>query len=215
MIKAMRKPLGLLICVVLSGLMPLSAQAVMRFVDGIHYEILPADKRPEVPSTVILEFFSYGCPHCRSIAEPVRQWAEQRPQWQLVKVPVVWNKPFQVLGRLYFALATQGLVDQHGMDVFRYLHDKGQRIRHRTDVEQFVATLPVDGKAVMAAFDDATREADLRRADALARQIGIAGVPTFIVNGRYQVSLRLAGSPDVLFQVIDFLVAYGPLNDEQ
>lgn len=216
MIKAMRHQLWLLTWVLLSASLPLSAHAVMRYVDGVHYEIVPTDKRPGLPSgTVVLEFFSYGCPHCRSIAEPVKQWAGQRSEWQLIKVPVVWNKPFQVLGRLHYALAVEGLVEQHGLDVFRYLHDNGQRIRNRQDVEAFVATLPVDGSAVMAAFDDAAREADLRGADALARQIGIAGVPAFIVNGLYQVSLRTAGSPETLFQIIDFLVAYGPLNAGQ
>jgi thiol:disulfide interchange protein DsbA len=184
----------------------------MRYVDQIHYEVLPPDKWPDQAKVgQVLEFFSYGCPHCRSIEASVKAW-QARSDADLVKVPVAWNKPFRTLAQLHYALAAEQLADQHGSALFSYLHDQKQRIVQRAHVESFVGTLGVDTSAVMKAFDAKQRDDDLRAADALARQVGIAGVPTFIVNGRYRVSLQMLGSPEELFRVIDFLLMYGPLN---
>ena len=42
--------------------------------------------------------------------------------------------------------------------------------------------------------------------DAKTRAYGVTGVPTMIVDGKYRVDARMAGSNEQMLEVVDFLV---------
>ena len=45
------------------------------------------------------------------------------------------------------------------------------------------------------------------QASAKGRAYGITGVPTMVVNGKYRVDGKMAGSNEEMLRVVDFLVA--------
>ena len=49
-------------------------------------------------------------------------------------------------------------------------------------------------------------ETRLRRAKTMTNRYGIDGVPAIIVNGKYRISARTAGSNAEMLKVINFLV---------
>jgi predicted DsbA family dithiol-disulfide isomerase len=71
----------------------------------------------------------------------------------------------------------------------------------------------MDGVEVAHLLEDDTDVALVEREDAVAREMGVTGVPAFIFGGRIAVSG--AREPDILVQAIDkALEKAGPDKDE-
>ena len=82
---------------------------------------------------------------------------------------------------------------------------------HALSVKQPWAELIARGKKTKPEdFDRATSsfmvDSRMRRADSLAKTYFITSVPTVVVGGKYSTNLTMAGGPDKLMAVVDFLV---------
>ena len=81
-------------------------------VEGVNYRKL-GEPLPGLPGRVqVLEFFSYGCPHCSAFEPEIEAWAKTLSRdvvFQRVPVPFLFNpENFQ---KLYYTLDTLGQVD--------------------------------------------------------------------------------------------------------
>jgi len=72
----------------------------------------------------VLEFFSYGCPHCSDFNPLVSHWAAKLPKdVSFRRVPVGFNRPeWTRLARLYFALESTGDLAKLDAAVFDAIH---------------------------------------------------------------------------------------------
>jgi thiol:disulfide interchange protein DsbA len=150
--------------------------------------------QPTEPGKIeVLEFFSYGCPHCAVLEPMVQTWRKTLPSdVALYGVPVAFNAGMKPLQFLYYALDAVGRSDLHPL-VFKAIHDEKKRIFTEPAIVDWVASQGVNRTQFQAAFNSFGVQSKAQRADQLAKAYGLQGTPSIAVAGRFMTSPSEAG----------------------
>ncbi len=142
----------------------------------------------EQPKKVeILEFFSYGCPHCRDFDPLLEKWKKTLPEdAYLVRIPVGFGRQAWInLSRLYYTLEALGALDRLNEAAFAALHDKGIRLDQNEAQPDWAASNGIDKAKFIETSKSFSVQSKVQRADQIARNYKVDGVPMLIVNGKY------------------------------
>ena len=171
--------------------------------------IVPAQTSDHPAKIEVIEFFSYGCPHCSDFHPVLGKWAATLPgDVVLVRVPITFGRPqWASLAKLYYALEATGDLARLDGAVFEALHRKGSKLYDDRSVADWVKAQGVDGKKFADAYSSFGVVSKVKRADQMAQAYKIQGVPALAVDGKYLVlGKEIKGLPDLVLltdQVID------------
>jgi thiol-disulfide isomerase/thioredoxin len=71
----------------------------------------------------VIEFFSYGCPHCADLEPHLQAWLKRLPaDVQVRRVPVAFQPAWENLARVYYTLELMGEDAKLTPDVFSAIH---------------------------------------------------------------------------------------------
>ncbi|CAK0761605.1 Thiol:disulfide interchange protein [Gammaproteobacteria bacterium] len=176
--------------------------------EGVDYQVLPQPQATENPAQVeVLEFFWYGCPHCFQLEPVLSAWvAKKPPQVAFRRVPAILGAQWEAHARAYYAAELLGVLGLIHDPLMEAIHVKKQRILTEADLVDFVTGLGVDRKKFQEAYRSFTVESNVKRAAQMGERLGITGVPTVIINGKYRTSPVSTGGIDKLMPVIDDLI---------
>lgn len=187
-----------------------SVQAQGGPVEGTHYVklstplplSLPADKKVEV-----VEFFSYGCPHCYNLEPLLEAWVKKLPpDVSFRAVPVGFSMQFQVMQKTYYALEEMGQLANMHRKVFAAIHGQGRRLTNEAEVVAFMQSNGIDGAKFAEAYKSFGVTTKSNRAKQLSEGYKIDGVPALGVQGRFYTAASLAGTHERALAVADFLI---------
>lgn len=161
---------------------------------------LPAGKKIEV-----LEFFSYGCPHCFSFEPALEVWTKQLPPDVLFRqVPVGFMAP--VLQKTFFALEEMGQREALHRKIFNAFHVQRTRLNTEAEVVAFVAANGVDGAKFTEALKSFSVNTKISRTQQLMSGYKVDSVPMVGVHGRFTTSPSMAGTSERALAVTDLLI---------
>src|SRR5687768_6165072 len=82
------------------------------FQEGVHYN--RADFETPVAGQVeVIEFFSYGCPHCAAFAPYIHRWQKkQPPNVKVTYIPVVFHESHMNYAKAHYASQLLGVEDK-------------------------------------------------------------------------------------------------------
>jgi len=186
-----------------------AARAQGNPVEGTHYiKVSPPAPVAAPPGKVeVVEFFSYGCPHCFSFEPAVEGWAKQLPDYVVFRrVPVAFNALYETYQKIYYALEAMGQVEAMQRKVFEAIHVQRQRLDKEADIVAFMQANGVDGAKFAEHFKSFSVQTKQRQAKQLTEAYRIDGVPTLGVQGLYVTSGSLAGSNERALAIADKLV---------
>lgn len=157
----------------------------------------------------VAEVFWYGCSHCFSFEPMVHAWAKTLPDDVVfVQSPAMWNELMVTHAQAFYAAKALGVLEQVHQPLFDEINLKKNPLRDRDAIEKvFLAHSNIDAESFRKAFDSFGVKSQVRQADARARSYGIAGTPEIIVNGKYRVTGRSAGSKTDMLKVAEQLIA--------
>lgn len=185
---------------------PVQAQ----FDAGFDYHLI--DPPVQIPGAkpgkiTVVEFFWYGCPHCYRFEPYLDRWLKHKPaDVQFIRIPAPLNPTWTVHARTYYAAKELGVLPRLFQPLFNAIHREGPGLATENTLARFFAHHGVKAAAFRAAYGSFSVDAEVRRARALAKRIGISGVPTLVVAGKYRTSLELAGSDQRLIGIVNYLV---------
>jgi thiol:disulfide interchange protein DsbA len=156
----------------------------------------------------VIEFFYYGCPVCYEAQPHIARWLMRvGPGLTLLRVPAVFTESSESFARTFYALGAMNHVARLHWPVYDNHHFDGRQLSEEKNIVAWVGANGVD----------AARFAELWRSDAVKAQVDAAkkalvtydikGVPSFVVDGRYVTSARMAGGVKEVMAVVDHLVA--------
>lgn len=156
----------------------------------------------------IIEFFHYGCSHCRAFDPLLESWVKRLPaDVVFVRVPAIWGSAdLAKLAQLYYAMEASGTTHQLHGKVFAALQDDKVPLTSQDGAREWVAKHGVDAKAFMDAYKSFGVQSQVKRADQLAETYKLRGVPTMVVDGRYMTSASMTGSHEATLKVVDELI---------
>jgi protein dithiol oxidoreductase (disulfide-forming) len=177
------------------------------FVAGTHYRVLE-DARPRRAGEPIrvLEFFSYGCIHCRNFDPMLEDWKKTLPEGVVFeRVPVTFSPAWTVLAQTYYALDELGALERNHQRIFRAIHDTGRQFLTVEAMADFIHGNGATRQEFLSAVNSPTVRRRIRDAELAQRDFLIGGVPTLVVAGRYVIGMEV-GRRGVL-EVANHLIA--------
>ena len=157
----------------------------------------------------VIEFFSYGCPHCADLEPHLQAWIKRLPaDVQVRRVPVAFQPAWENLARVYYTLELMGEDAKLTPDVFSAIHG-GNKTNLASDTKFFewAASKGLDRKKVEDTYKSFGIAGKLGRAKQLAQTYNIQSVPSLIVDGKFLVSSSSAGGHERVPAVLDAAIA--------
>ncbi len=155
----------------------------------------------------VVEFFSYGCSHCKNFEPMFSAWKKSAPKDVAVRmVHVGFQSSFEPLQRIYYALEALGQVDALHAKVFDALQAQRKRLNQLDVLFPWIAEQGVDRakfEEVYKSFGVATK---LRRAVQLQEAYQVEGTPALGVAGRYYTDGSMAGGFQRMIQLTNGLI---------
>lgn len=187
-----------------------SAAESGKFEEGKQYKQVrevqaPADaKRIEVA-----EFFWYGCPHCYAFDPSLRAWEKTKPgDVDFVRYPNSLGHPQGLLhSRAFYTAQALGVYATMHPILFDAIHKDNNPLTSEAQIAAlFQKGAGIDAAKFDGTFESFVVEAQVRKAEGLARSYGVFSVPTLIVGGKYMTGPSMTGSLDQTIACINFLV---------
>lgn len=165
-----------------------SAQAAPT--QGTDYNLInPPQAQTTEGKVEVIEFFSYGCPHCYHMHPLLTEWKKKQlpDNAVLVKVPVSFGRrEWGQLVRAYYTLEATGDLERLDAKLFDAIHAQGQQLFDLDSLAAWAAQNGVDAKKFRTVFTSPEITAKATHADQLSRDYKINGVPTLTVAGKYR-----------------------------
>ena len=166
------------------------APASPQLTEGHDYRLLTPPRPTSSPGKIeVLEFFSYGCPHCAKFNPLVSAWAASLPKDVVFKrVPVGYGRQAWVnLSRAYYSLQATGELGKLDAALFRAIHDEHENLFDEQSIADWVGKQGGDAARFTNAYASFGVNNQTVLADQTTEDYGITAVPTLVVNGRYVV----------------------------
>jgi thiol:disulfide interchange protein DsbA len=187
----------------------LAAGPVAAFDEGIDYKAVTEPQPTETPGKVeVLELFWYGCPHCYHLETDIERWLARQPDYVVFRrMPAVLGPNWALDAKVFYAAELLGVLDRIHGPLFEALHREHLRLSDENSLADWFATRGVQRDEFLKAMHSFVVDMKVRRAAQISQALGIDGVPTFLINGKYLTSPSMTAGNEKAFQVIDYLTA--------
>jgi thiol:disulfide interchange protein DsbA len=192
--------------IVALAFLALSTSPQASIIAGHDYTVLDVAQRQESNGKIdVVEFFSWGCPHCYEFYPKLARWLATLPKDASFKrVPVGLGHPeWEALGKAYYALQSTGDADRLDSQIFEDIHKNHVWLYDERSITTWVGKHGVD----VAKFTAAYRSFGVNMSEAQAEQKAVdyrlPGVPTLAIAGKYTVT----GDQEKMLTTSDQLLA--------
>ncbi len=123
-------------------------------VEGTNYVRLKNQQPTESGKNIeVLEFFSYGCPHCGELEPQLQAWLKTKPaDVTFRRVPVMFQPRWENLAKIYYTLDAMGEEAKLAPEIFTAIHGKGVQLWNEKDFLDWAAAKGLDRKKVEDMF---------------------------------------------------------------
>jgi thiol:disulfide interchange protein DsbA len=172
------------------ALVVLSVPALADVTAGTEYRAIDPPQHPEsVGKIEVLEFFSYGCPHCNEFYPLISAWAAKLPKDVVFKrvATGLGRTAWTNLAKTYYALEATGDLKRLDAALFHAIHEERLPLFDEKSISEWVGKHGVDPVKFNTAFESFGVNTKLNQAEQMIENYKIDGVPALSVNGKYLV----------------------------
>jgi thiol:disulfide interchange protein DsbA len=182
--------------------------AFAQLVEGKNYDRIKNPQPTESGNKIeVIEFFSYGCPHCAELEPHLEGWlAKLPPDVSFRRVPVMFQDRWVPLAKIYYTLDSLGEERKLSPDVFKAIHGQGVSLWNDKAFFDWAASKGLDRKKVEDVFGSFAINGKMNRAKQQAQQYNIQSVPTVVVDGKFVTGSERVGTHAQLPAAIEELV---------
>lgn len=156
--------------------------------EGTEYRKLDRAQPTLSPGKIeVVEFFSYGCPHCEHFLPLLDAWAAKLPKDVVLRrVPVGFHRPAWInLQRTYYALQADGDLGKLDAALFHAIHEEQRQLFEEPSIAEWIGKNGGDAAKFSAAYVSFGVNNQTVQADKMAEDYGIDSIPAMAVNGEY------------------------------
>lgn len=177
---------------------------------GKEYTLIDPAQAASTPGKIeVIEFFSYGCPHCKDFNPLVHEWAAKLPKdVTFRRVPVTFGRPaWARLAKIYYALEITGGLAKYDDAVFRAIHDERVNFASDEAVVQWAVSKGMDQKKFSDAMNSFSMASQIQRVEKETAAYRVSGVPAIAVDGRFMMNNNTADNYGQLLKMTDAVIA--------
>ncbi|ART80455.1 thiol:disulfide interchange protein DsbA/DsbL [Oceanisphaera avium] len=195
----MKKYIFILFSLVLS-----SVQAA-QFEEGVEYKVVQGVASNE---PIVVEFFSYVCPHCYTF-EPMLEKLEARlPDMQLKKTPVAFlgGEMGPILQRAYAAAVLLKVEDTMSPVLFDAMIKAKKKPSNMADIKALFIANDVSEKKFDSVINSFMLNGMISQYDKATERFDVHGTPSVIVKNKYELDMGEVGSEERFYQIVEYLL---------
>ena len=183
------------------------AQSSASDIEG-RYEVLQPPQLTETGDRIeVVEVFWYGCPHCYTFLPQIEAYDKIKPEHvEIRRLPAVFRESWAAHARAYYIAKLLGVTNRTHRALFEEIHEQRNPTDSREALAAFFERHGVDRSKFEQTYDSFAVESLLRKSIVMQQRYGVTGTPSVIVNGKYRVTGRLAGSYGNVIAVVAALV---------
>ncbi len=176
---------------------------------GKDYDIIAPAERTADPSRIeVAEFFWYGCHHCFNFEPELEAWTKTLPEDAYFRgIPAMWGSPMDLHAKAFYTAEVLKVLDKVSPAMFTALNVDRKRLNTEDAIAEVFVQAGVSREDFDRVFNSFGVDSQVRQADSLARSAKITGTPSMMVDGKYLISPRKAGSYPNMLKIADFLIA--------
>ncbi len=177
------------------------------YTEGVDYTSVEQQPTETGKKIEVLEFFWYGCPHCFHFEPFLDKWEKTMPKnVAFVRIPAIFRPGWKIQARAYYALLNMGVIEKIHDKIFNAIHKDRKPLNTLEEIADFVAKNGVNRERFIEEYNSFTVDNMVRKGLKKMQAYHIEGVPAVIVNGKYKVSPRKAGSFEKMIKIINYLI---------
>ena len=156
----------------------------------------------------VIEFYSYGCNHCRDLEEFLGPWIKKVPaDVSFKRVPVAFQPAWTNLGKIYYTLGALGREDLTPK-VFQSIHTAGVKLFEENVFFEWAGGNGLDVAKVKEMWGSFAVNSKMNRAKTLSANYQVDSVPMIFVDGKFKIQPHLLkGSHKDVPAALDFVIA--------
>jgi protein dithiol oxidoreductase (disulfide-forming) len=153
------------------------------------------------------EFFWYRCPHCDHLRPAFEAWAKKQPNdVQIRYVPAVFRDDWLPGAKIFYALEDVGVLAKLHDKVFNAYHAENLNLNDEAILFPWIERQGVNRARFEASYRSFSTQSRAMKGAQLARDAGINGVPSIMVEGEYVTSQSQTITEERLFKALDYLI---------
>lgn len=187
----------------------IAATAQEQMTEGKEFVRIKAPQTVESGAKIeVIEFYSYGCNHCRDLEEFLGPWIKKVPADVAFKrIPVAFQPAWANLGKIYYTLEAMGREDLTPK-VFQAIHGAGVKLAEEKVFFDWAGNNGLDGAKVQEMWGSFAVNSKMNRAKTLAANYSVESVPMLFIDGKFKIQPHLLkGSHKDVPAALDFLIA--------
>lgn len=149
----------------------------------------------------VIEFFSFGCPHCFDFEPILSKWKSQNPGAPVKRVAVGFNRSWMPLQRLYFTFETMNVPEAKYAEVFNAVHVAKENLYTDDKVIEWAARKGFDKHKFADMYNSFSVSAKVKAAETMIEAYNIESVPSIAVNGKNVAYAGKGGFQELLSDV--------------
>jgi protein dithiol oxidoreductase (disulfide-forming) len=172
------------------AVLALCTAAPAQTVDGRDYRTLDPAQPTSSPGKIeVIEFFSYGCPHCNEFYPLVNSWSAKLPKdVAFRRVATGFGRTaWTNLAKTYYALEATGDLAKLDGALLHAIHEEHQPLFDQKSITSWVAHHGVDVQKFATAFASYGVNTKLNQAEEMVERYQIEALPSLAVDGKYVV----------------------------
>jgi len=187
----------------------LATMASAQPVEGKEYTRIKVPHAVETGKKIeVIEFFSYGCPHCSDLEPYLQTWLKTAPaDVQFRRVPVMFQDRWKALAKVYYTLEAMGEDVRLSPEVFKAVHVSGTPLYQDKAFFDWAASKGLDKAKVTDTYNSFGVDSKLKRAMVVAQEYNVQAVPMMVVDGKFVTMSDRIGGHAAMPAAIDALVA--------
>jgi protein dithiol oxidoreductase (disulfide-forming) len=195
----------------LSAMLPLACTAAEtpKYELGNQYKaVRTAQPNPDPSKIQVVEVFAYSCPHCFALEPKLQDWLKKKPaDVEFTRLPHTLGQPANILrDKAFYAAQMLGVFDKFHAAMFGAIHSQNKLMSTPEEIRDvFVKSTGLKAEDFDGAFGSFAVDGSMRRGDTAIQEMGIASVPSLVVDGKYITNPRTGGFVEML-AVTDFLI---------
>lgn len=157
---------------------------------GKEYTLINPVQATDDPNKIeVVEFFSYGCPHCADFNPLISAWAAKLPADVTFKrIPITFGRAaWANIAKLYYTLEITGDLTKLDSEVFKAIHTERVNLFDDKSISEWVGKKGVDMKKFNETYNSFGVASLVKRGDQMAQAFKIQGVPAIGINGKYLI----------------------------
>ncbi len=138
----------------------------------------------------VVAYFSYVCPHCRSLDRLMDGWERRLPEGAVVhRVHVAYSESNRLYAKAHRALERHGADDENHNRLFHAIHDRNRAFITPGELADFVDGHGIDRDTFLSTMASPRVGRAVATAERRFVTLGLASVPALVVDDKYIINM--------------------------